>query len=105
LRGIDCPELDTAEGRAAKRFVEGLVRDATSITVTTTKPDKWDRYLCDLFLGFAVNALSHAVGEGRGEGARRVRGKAEDLFMNNLLLENGHARRHDKITPADWEHE
>jgi endonuclease YncB( thermonuclease family) len=82
LRGIDCPELDTPEGKAAKRFVETLVKEAEAITITTTKPDKWDRYLSDIFLRQ----------ENGGEG-----------FLNNLLLENGHARRYDNVKPADWE--
>jgi hypothetical protein len=29
----------------------------------------------------------------------------EELFLNNLLLENGHARRYDKVSLADWEEE
>ncbi len=84
VRGLDCPELDTPEGKAAKRFVESLVKDAESITITTTKPDKWDRYLSDIFL-------------------RRENG--QELFLNNLLLENGHARRYDKVALEDWEEE
>ena len=82
LRGIDCPELDTPEGKAAKRFVETQVKRSTAITITTTKPDKWDRNLCDILLRPA----------GGGE-----------VFLNNLLLEQGRARRYDKVTPADWE--
>ncbi len=46
LRGIDCPKLSTPEGRAAKKFVETLVNEATFVLGITTKPDKWDRYLC-----------------------------------------------------------
>jgi len=84
LRGIDCPEMDTPEGKAAKRFVETLVKEAASVTITTTKPDKWDRYLSDIFL-------------------RNANG--EELFLNNLLLENSHARRFDKVTLEDWEQE
>lgn len=29
----------------------------------------------------------------------------EELFLNNLLLENGHARRYDKVALEDWEEE
>jgi endonuclease YncB( thermonuclease family) len=96
LRGIDCPELDTPEGKAAKRFVETLVKEAEFVTVTTTKPDKWDRYLCDLFLG------SPRPSDGRGV---RGEGNPDDAesFLNNLLLEYGHARRYDNVKPADWE--
>jgi endonuclease YncB( thermonuclease family) len=94
LRGIDCPELDTPEGKAAKKFVETQLKEA-AIIITTTKPDKWDRYLCDVFL--VPSPL-------RGEGGRRPDEVAgEELFLNNLLLENGHARRYDKVALADWE--
>jgi endonuclease YncB( thermonuclease family) len=82
LRGIDCPELDTPEGRAAKRFVEAQFKLASRIVVTTTKPDKWDRYLSDIFL--------------------RQPGGA-DIFLNNLLLQCGHAIRKEKVAPSDRE--
>jgi micrococcal nuclease len=82
LRGIDCPEMDTAEGKAAKKFVEALMTRVVSVTITTTKPDKWDRYLSDVFL--ETNS-------------------GEELFLNNLLLENGHAVRKDRFTLNDWE--
>lgn len=81
LRGIDTPELDTAEGRAAKRAVESLFKKSESMIITTTKPDKWDRYLADVFLGQA---------------------NGEELFLNNLLLAKGYARRMDKVAFSDW---
>ncbi len=105
LRGIDCPEMDTPEGKAAKRFVETLVKEAESVTITTTKPDKWDRYLCDVFI-----ILSPLWGEGgrrpdevRPEDLSSEASAKEELFLNNLLLENGHARRYDNVKPEDWE--
>jgi endonuclease YncB( thermonuclease family) len=72
------------EGKTARRFVQQLPSQAVAITITSTKPDKWDRYLSDLFF--------------RDE-------EGEELFVNNLLLENGHARRYDKVTAEDWEEE
>ena len=51
------------------------------VVITTTKPDKWDRYLSDIYLTL--------------DGA--------DVFLNNRLLELGHARRYDDVTPADWD--
>jgi len=77
LRGLDVPELDTAEGKAARRFVEELIGESVAVTITTTKPDKWDRYLSDVFLETK---------------------SGHELFLNNLLLENGHAMRKDKFT-------
>jgi endonuclease YncB( thermonuclease family) len=82
LRGVDCPEMNMAAGKAAKKFVEALLHRAVSVTITTTKPDKWDRYLSDVFL--QTNS-------------------GEELFLNNLLLENGHAVRKDRFTLDDWE--
>lgn len=53
LAGVDCPELDTAEGKAAKRFVESMVKDCSPIIVKTVKDrtDRFDRYLAEIFLG------------------------------------------------------
>ena len=82
LRGIDAPELSTAKGRRAKRFLEALLKKAVKIVVTTTKPDKWDRYLTDLFVTMPDGT---------------------EIFVNNLLLERGLARRYDKVSLEDWE--
>lgn len=51
LRGIDCPEIDTEEGKKAKRFVESRLKDCDFIIVKTYKDrtDKFDRYLADVF--------------------------------------------------------
>jgi len=51
LKSIDCPELDTAEGKHAKKFVEDELEGCDFITIKTTKSDKYDRYLCDIFYG------------------------------------------------------
>ncbi|MEY4938936.1 MAG: hypothetical protein RIQ93_671 [Verrucomicrobiota bacterium] len=84
LRGLDCPELKTPAGKAAKRFGDALFAQTTAITINTTKPDKYDRYLADVFLGV--------------EGG-------EAIFLNNALLENGHAARKDAWKFGDWEPE
>jgi micrococcal nuclease len=80
LRDLDCPEMDTAGGKAAKRFVEALVAESAAVTVCTTKPDKYDRYLADVF-------LTTAEGE---------------VYLNNELLKTGHAVRKGDYSPADW---
>lgn len=51
LRGINAPELHTATGDRAKRFLEEELKKVSSILITTTKPDKWDRYLADVWIG------------------------------------------------------
>ena len=81
LRGLDCPEMETPEGKAAKRFVEALIGQAKSVTITTTKPDKYDRYLSDVFLEL----------------------DGGDLFLNNHLMANGHARRMDEYSLTNWD--
>ncbi len=88
LRGLDCPEMSTPEGRAAKRFVEALVAKTTAIVINTTKPDKYDRYLADVFL--TMSDQPSAVSD-------------QPLFLNNILLENGHAVRKDAWEFGDWD--
>lgn len=82
LRGINAPELDTTEGESAKRFVASVLNQSQSITITTTKTDKWDRYLSDVFLEMK---------------------EGEVIYLNNHLLENGHAFRSDRVRLDDWE--
>lgn len=82
LRGLDCPELATPEGKATKRLVDGLVAQARGVTITTSKPDKWDRYLSDVYL---------------------AQESGDDLFLNHHLLANGHARRMDEYALTDWD--
>ena len=80
LRGIDTPELRTREGQEARAFVASALSANTSVAVTTTKPDKYDRYLADLF---------YLPGKGVAEDALR-----NGRFLNGELLRKGHAKRH-----------
>lgn len=82
LRGVDAPELDTAEGVAAKRFVQRQIADSKKILITTTKPDKWDRYLTDIFL---------------------YKEDGRVVFLNQRLLDTGHAILKTTYSPYDWE--
>ncbi|MBP9913617.1 MAG: thermonuclease family protein [Opitutaceae bacterium] len=84
LRDLDCPEMNTAAGQAAKRFVDSLMAQTESVTICTTKPDKYDRYLADVFL---------ETKEG------------ETVFLNNALLANGHAVVKRAWEFSDWEEE
>ena len=83
LRDLDCPEMATAEGRAAKRFTAAFLDRAPAVIICTTKPDKYDRYLADVF----------------------VERDGEQRFLNNALLENGHAVRKASWEFRDWEKE
>jgi endonuclease YncB( thermonuclease family) len=73
LKGIDCPELDTPEGLAAKRFVEAQLAHCEFITIKSTRTqrkEKWGRYLADVF-------YTNKTGK--------------QVYLNNLLLEKGYA--------------
>jgi micrococcal nuclease len=75
LNHINCPELDTPEGKAAKSFVERELAGCGFLTVKSvrTRKEKWGRYLADVFY------------------ARR--GKGPLVYLNQLLLDRGHAVR------------
>lgn len=102
LRGVDAPEIGTPEGQAAKRFVQKLFRQALKITITTTKPDKWDRYLSDVFLTMPKGDDSRAGDLKISASSPQSKG-IEEIFLNNLLLEKGFARRYDQVKPRDWD--
>ena len=72
LRGIDCPELDTKEGQSAKTFVQSYIKAAQMIIMHSSRSDKYDRYLADVFI---------------------PREEKEEVFLNNLLLEKNFAVR------------
>jgi endonuclease YncB( thermonuclease family) len=72
--------LPAPGGKAAKRFTESLVARAAAVTICTTKPDKYDRYLADVFLTT----------------------DAGEVFLNNALLENGHAAVKRAWEFSDW---
>ena len=76
LRGLDAPELNTLEGQKAKKFVEAQLKPAASLIITTTKPDKYDRYLSDIWIG--------------------------DVNLNKLLLEQGLAKPMGQIAEEHW---
>ena len=76
LRGIDAPELATREGVEAKEFVEAalanFMKAERPILIKTSKSDKYDRYLADVF-----------IPEKNGE----------EKYLNNLLLKKKYAVR------------
>ena len=73
LRGIDTAELGTAAGERARAFVEERLRGGATLVVKTFRPDKYDRYLTDVFYG---------AGEDDAAGVA-----AEGAFLNGELLE------------------
>lgn len=49
LRGLDAPELISEEGKRAKEYLEEILTD--TILIRTSKSDKYDRYLADIWAG------------------------------------------------------
>ncbi len=92
LRGIDCPEIDTEEGRRAKRFVESRLKDCDFIVVKTYKDrsDKFDRYLADVF--YLPTNLSSTGQAGQAGASDPSIVAAEGRFLNQELLDEGLAR-------------
>ncbi len=89
LRGIDCPELNTPEGKAAKKFVESVLAGVASLTIFSYKNDNHDRFEADVFLpARGLKLLAKGTGP---ECLNDQNGR--DVFLNNLLLETGHAVR------------
>lgn len=72
LRGIDCPELGSEEGEAAKRFVAKLLPPGASVVIRSSKSDKYGRFVADVFVKDK---------------------KGKENFLNNLLLQEGFAVR------------
>lgn len=74
LRGIDAPEVGTKAGDEARAFVRSLLKEADEIVICSSRSDKYDRYLADVFIPRAVG---------------------EDIFLNSFLLQKGLAVRYD----------
>src|SRR3989344_5294930 len=68
LRGIDAPEMDSAEGKRAREFVIKELGKVGHVILTSTRSDKYGRYLADVFYG---------PGDGQ--------------YLNQRLLDEGHA--------------
>ena len=67
-----------------------VVKPGDEVIISTTKPDKYDRYLADVFVG-EHGARSSEPGD-------RISGfqpGAAPTFLNNALLEAGHAIRYN----------
>jgi len=91
LRGIDAPEITSRAGQEAKRFVERELKSVSSLVITSTKSDKYDRYLADIFYMPARN-IKISAGSTRATG-HGYETKTGEQFLNNRLLEAGLAER------------
>jgi hypothetical protein len=75
LRGIDSPERATAAGQHAQAFVEEELKRSPFVVVKTHRPDKYDRYLADVF--YLAGEHDPQVVLERG------------IFLNRRLLQEG----------------
>jgi endonuclease YncB( thermonuclease family) len=82
FRGIDTPELSTADGQRAKRFIESRIKPSDFVVIKTHKSDKYDRYLVDVF--YAPSGPSGASGAPAWDPARVA---AEGIYLNQELLD------------------
>ncbi len=78
LRGVDAPELITPEGKKAKTFVERELKKIPFIILTSSRSDKYDRYLADIWIPSTNDAS---------------RDTNDDVYLNQLLLDEGIAQR------------
>ena len=51
FRGIDAPEMATAEGKKSREYVVKELAKVDHVILTSTKADKYGRYLADIFYG------------------------------------------------------
>jgi endonuclease YncB( thermonuclease family) len=65
LRGIDAPELETAAGWRARSFINEVLKPVDEVVVTTSRADKYDRYLADLYYLAGAAAPERVLAEGR----------------------------------------
>jgi len=66
LRGLNAAEIESWEGREAKRYLAHKLPKRTRILILTTKTDKFDRYVADLWLkGESVNEQLALSGRAR----------------------------------------
>jgi endonuclease YncB( thermonuclease family) len=87
LRAIDTPELKTAEGQRARKYLEKTLADVGEFVVTTQKVDLYDRYLADIFYLPGERDMERVAREGR--------------YLNRELVEQGLARVWTSDKPPD----
>lgn len=75
LRGVDAPEMDTAEGRAAREFVARALSGVDFVAFKTYQTDIYARYIADIFYDPAAEDGDGLIEHGR--------------FLNQELLDAG----------------
>ena len=78
VNGIDCPEMKSPEGKAARSFAKSIFPVGTKVTVKTSKDkkEKYGRWLVDISLPGGESYAARLVAEGHAYpyfGGRRCR--------------------------------
>ena len=81
LRGINAAELDTPDGKKAKKFVEKLLPVQTAVVIQShkSKTDIYGRFVVDVFFKSGVEDASAILADG--------------VYLNQYLLDCGYAVR------------
>ena len=79
LRGIDTPEMSSDEGVMARLFVGERLKEGSTIVLTTSRSDLYDRYVADVFFLPQEEDTAVILAQGR--------------FLNRELLTAGLATR------------
>ena len=92
LRGLDAPEIVSADGQEARAFLEErLLKAKTPVLIRTVKSDKYDRYLTDVWVTLAPNEQERL----RQEPDVPVRADGY-VYVNQELLDEGLALRFEE---------
>ncbi len=77
LKGIDAPELNTLAGKKAKHWLASQLAGLPFLIVKTTRTDKYDRYIADVFYDYQSRDPQTVVDNG--------------TYLNQELIDAGHA--------------
>ena len=92
LRGLDAPEIESADGQEAKAFLEErLLKAKTPVLIRTVKSDKYDRYLADVWVALVLNEQERL----RQKPDVPVRADGY-IYVNQELLDEGLAVRFEE---------
>ena len=75
LRAIDTPELSTSAGARVREAVIEMLAPVSFVVLTTSRPDKYDRYLADVFCLAGATTADEVLEHG--------------VYLNQRLLDEG----------------
>ena len=75
LRAIDTPELSTSAGARVREAVIEMLAPVSFVVLTTSRTDKYDRYLADVFCLAGATTADEVLEHG--------------VYLNQRLLDEG----------------